>query len=72
MIFGKRLARLLKDLRHDASSVQIWCCDVPSFAMSFAALRSQDRLYLVRIVRLSEGQDSVCTMLFDLFLNHIF
>jgi len=64
--------RLLKDLHHGSSIVQVRCCSESSSVTPSAALRSQDPLCLVCVVHLSEGKSLVRTLLFNLALNHGF
>ena len=46
-------------LRHGLSSVQVWCCGVPSSAAPVAAIRSKDHLRPVCAVRLPGGSRTV-------------
>ena len=46
-------------LRHGSSSVQVWCCGVPSSATPVAAIRSKDRLRPVCTVCLPGGSHTV-------------
>ena len=46
-------------LRHSSSSVQVWCCGVPSSAAPVAAIRSKDRLRPVCTVCLPAGSHTV-------------
>ena len=64
-VFGKRSARLLnKDLHHGSSSVQVKHCGESSSATPSVALRSQDNLRPVNVVRLPEEKISVSVLLF--------
>jgi hypothetical protein len=71
---GRGRIRFLGSARCDCSTIFITAR--PSSKSSDAArcLRHylQDRLRPVEAIRLPEGQGSVCTLLFDPLLNHVF
>ena len=71
-VFGKRWARLLNDLHHGSSSIQVRRCGESSFATPSAALRLQDHLRPVSAIHLPEGKDSIRTLLFNPALKHAF
>ena len=55
-------------LRHGSSSVQVWCCGIPSSAAPVAAIRSEDRL---RPVCANGGSRSVRISISDPVHNHV-
>ena len=64
-ISGKRRTRLLIDLHHDSSFLQVRRCGKSSSATQSPALRPQDRLRSVSAVRLPKGKDTVRTLSFN-------
>ena len=64
-VFGKRFVRLLKkNLHHGLSFVQVRRCSESLSATSSVALRSQDNLRPVNVVRLPEEKISISVLLF--------